>query len=257
MELPVGDLGLLGRGVVHEVLERGAVERRRGGRLLAERETVCLAPAPPSLVLRVARASAVVFVPLARAAAGEDVAADAVAPALLGVGDEVEHPLSRALPPVGHDARVGDVGEGVEMELVRCPIGRVEVDHHHEARVRARLHEVFRLRVERGPVVFLETLPDERVFAIRFTERVDRVRCEEASVRDAHRGELAGALQLLVEAAVRYPQLLPALRVKPRRDGTRRGGTHGRCHHGKKHSHHTYPFSRTRRQISSATPAAL
>ena len=114
---------------------------------------------------------------------------------------------------------MGDVGERVEVELVRGPVGRIEVDHHHEARVRASLHEILRLRVERGPVVVLEALPDERVFAVGIAERVDGVRGEEAAVRDAHRGKLPRALQLLVEASVRDPQLLLALLLESNQRG--------------------------------------
>ena len=237
VELPVGDLRRFRGGVVDEVLERGAGERLRRGRRFAEGEVARLAPALPSFRLRVARTAPVIFVPLARTAAGEDVRADAITPLLLGVGDEVEHPLPRAVAPFGHHAGVSDVGEGVEPELVRGPVGRVEVDHHHEACVRARLHEILRLRVERGPVVLLEPLPDERILAIGVAATVDRVRREETAVGDAHLGELSRALQLLVEAAVRHPQLLLALFPEPNRrsrlaDGNLRRKHSKRRRHG-------------------------
>ena len=243
VELPVGDLRGLGGGVVDEVLERGLRERRLRGYGLAEVESALLAPGGPGAVLVAARAPAVVLVPLARAAAGEDVAADAVAPALLGVGDEVEHPLLRPRAPFGIAGGVRDIGEGVEPEPVRGPVRRVEVDHHHEARVRARLHEVARLRVERRPVVALEVLPDGRVLAVRRAAAVDRVRREEAPIRDAHGAELAGALQLLVEAAVRDPELLPALRVEAHGGGTRRRKTCCHRHQNEMYSHHLNPFT--------------
>ena len=228
VELPVGDLVRLGGGVVDEVLERGLREGRLRRHALAEVESALPAPGDPGAVLGAARPPPVVLVPLARAAAGEDVAADSVAPPFLRVGNEIEHPLLRARAPRGIAGGVRNIGEGVEPELVRGPVRRVEVDHHHEARVRARLHEIVRLRVKRRPVVLLEPLPDERVFAVWRAAAVDRVRREEAPVRDAHRAELARALQLLVEAPVRHPQSLSALLAEPHGVGTQYRASGGR-----------------------------
>ena len=226
VELPVLDLLRLGRGIVDQILERGLGERRtrRDGRAVVQP----LRPAPlhPRRVLVGARAAPVVFVPFARAAARQDVRADAVAPAAFGVVDEVEHPPLRLGHPLGIARGVRDVREGVEPEPVRGPVGRVQVDHAHQPCVRADLDDVLDLRVKRRPVVRADALPDRRILAVGLAERVDGVRGEDAAVRHAHRPELPRPLRLLVETPVRDPQPpLPHL-VEPDR---RRAVTRGHC----------------------------
>ena len=73
---------------------------------------------------------------------------------------------------------------------------------YYKLGVGAHLEEVVYLCVERGPVILLEVLPDERVVAVRMPATVDRVGREKAPEGYAHLGEVLSALELRAEAAV-------------------------------------------------------
>ena len=154
------------------------------------------------------------FVPFARAASYEEVGADAGAPLLLGVRDEVEHPFPRHLDPSRIARGMRDVGEGVDRQLAYQPIGRVEVDHADELRLRACLQHVLDLRIERRPVVLLRPLPDERVVAVGHGLDVDGVRREDRAQRNPHVGEVLRAFKLRAEAPV-ADVLRPRTRLIP------------------------------------------